>query len=328
MEEKSRGLLREAGPLPVVANPKGHVVICAARLKGMAAKGKMNPSGFLPDFLPALAAHGLQPHFAFAPAEIRDLITRHDAAAIAIWNEEKHRRLDPCFRQAAERSRLLFNSFATGERIGGKAETNRWLSAHGIRLPEMVEAGTEEVFSNAAAGTSQAVNLVAPGETLDPDRYNTRYIDTRIEFGGRSYLTSVRLMAVGPHVIEGLVAARDMRWNRASVHGVDTPLDADLVNHLYDRFYVERKAELADIARRLHDILGPGFYHHDLIIERGTGLIYLCEVGYKFDLSAFAGRMRPIADDVPYLRPFYDGEFARKSAWAVNACWEEVMSGG
>ncbi|HQY44804.1 MAG TPA: hypothetical protein PK450_11575 [Paracoccaceae bacterium] len=326
-ERRRAALIRETGEVPVLADPKGHVVLCAARARGLAAKGKMNPSNFLPAFLPALARLGLQPHFAFAPSDIRAQIARHDATAIAIWNEEKHRNGDPAFREATESAGLLFNSFATGAKIARKLETNIWLSGHGIRMPPVVRDGEDHVFSNTALGSSQPVALVAPGDPIDPERYNTRYIDTRVDHEGRPYLTSVRLMAVGPHVVGAFVGARDMRWQRFSVHGVDTPMDAGLVNFLYDRLYLSRKAEFADIARRLHAVLGPGFYHHDLIVERDTDLIYLCEVGFKFDASAFAANMRPIAADVPWLRPFYTDEFASKSAEAFHACWEAARGG-
>ncbi|MCX8509793.1 MAG: hypothetical protein ORN49_13115 [Rhodobacteraceae bacterium] len=324
-DRKSAALERETGPLPLLVRPKGHVVICAQKARGLAAKGKMNPQRFLPDFLPALASFGIQPHFAFRPAQISELIARHDAAAIAVWNEEKHRACDPDFREAAQTSRLLFNSFTTGERIGSKAETNRWLTARGIRMPAMTSDTSGPVFSNAPQGSSQPVSLLSAGSPLDPGRYNTRYIDTQVDFAGQSYLTTVRLLAVGPFVVAAFVGARDLRWQRAAVHGVDTPMNAALVNFLYDRLYLSRQAEFAAIARRLHDILGPGFYHHDLIVARETGEIHLCEVGFKFDASAFADHMRPIAADVPYLQPFYTDEFARNSARAFHDSWQEAM---
>ena len=42
------------------------------------------------------------------------------------------------------------------------------------------------------------VELVADPAALDPDRYNTTFIDTRRSFEGTSYHTCIRILSVGP----------------------------------------------------------------------------------------------------------------------------------
>jgi hypothetical protein len=91
---------------------------------------------------------------------------------------------------------------------------------------------------------------------------------------------------------------------------------------LFNTHYEDRKEEMQAHADHLDRILGPGFYHHDLLIERGTGKIYTCEVGYKFDAYAFGQRLSSIRDNTPCIEPFYTSQYAHWAAEALIRRWQ------
>jgi hypothetical protein len=307
--------------LPQVANPKGHVVIAALTADAIRARGKVEPDQFFPGFCQHLAEQGYAVHFASSPAELAERLALPNAALIHLYNEE--REIPEAVQMAAfdARAQVVFNNVRTGSIIGHKARTNAWLSGLGIAMPSMTPRPGATVFSNAPAATSHFAWLVDDPAQLDPDRYNTEFIDTTFDFGAKSYFATVRLLCVGRSVVHAFVGLRSADRARPSVHGVTTPLNAPLFNAAYQSLFLDRLDEMQALARDLNSALGPGFYHHDLLVERGTGKIYLCEVGYKFDAYAFGSHMEAVRADVPSLEIFFNGDYARRSADAVLSEW-------
>jgi hypothetical protein len=314
--------LADIGPLPVVQDPVGQVIIAALTPRAIKCRGKVNPQRFFPGFCERLAERGYASQFVFTPEELSARTTAPNSTIIHLYNEENIIPTDDEVAEAESRAQSVFNALPSGRIIGKKAPTNHHLTAQGILMPSLAPQAGVPVFSNAAASTSKPAWVVNASDGLDETRYNTEFIDTTVEVEGRAYLTTLRLMAVGPEVVLSYLGIRAKDLRRPSVHGVSTPRNAALYNAVYDQLFVQREAELRDLAVRLNKVLGPGFYHHDLLIEAGTGRILVCEVGYKFDPYAFSEHMAPISDQVPSLAPLYDGSFARASADAVIAVAE------
>lgn len=317
--ERRTSELAEIGPLPQVANPRGTVVIAALTPRAIKCRGKVNPARFFPGFFQRLAERDHAGAIVFTPDALEACMGPR-TTLVHLYNEENIIPTDAEVADAEAKSVCVFNPLGTGRIIGKKAATNLHLTAQGIAMPSLSPPEGAAIFSNAAASTSKPAWVVSDPDGLDETRYNTEFIDTTVTVDGKDYLTTLRLMAVGPTVVLPYVGIRRKDLKRPSVHGVSTPRDAALYNEVYQRLFLDREAELRALAVDLNRALGPGFYHHDLLIERGSGRILVCEVGYKFDPFAFSEHMAPVQDRIPSLQPLYDGRFARDAADAVLAC--------
>lgn len=322
--ERRQRELAQVGPLPVVDTPSGHVIFAALTARAIKCRGKVTPARFFPAFCQRLAEQGYASHFAFQPDELTRLAALRNAVIVHLYHEESIVPEDQQVRAAETLAVAVFNRPAIGRIIADKAATNKFLTSKGILMPSMTPDRGTPVFSNAATGSSKPAWVVSNLVELDRARYNTAFIDTTLALSGRDYLATLRLMVVGGTVVLSYIGLRPKDLQRPSVHGVTTPRDPSLYNHAYATLFLEREPELRDLAQRLNAALGPGFYHHDLLVERGSGRVYLCEVGYKFDPCAFSDHMATIGDQVPSLAPLYDGGFSRASADALLA---EVRAG-
>ena len=207
--------------------------------------------------------------------------------------------LDPAFEEVLERARRLGAGVVHPPELGlamaDKLATRDLLIPAGIRMPELVtETGAMvPVFSNEVVGSNRPVRLHGSG-ALDPSRYNTRYIDAVHHYQGRAYHVSLRAMAVGPTCVAVYVRARGVGEKNPSVHNKNTPVDHELLNHLHAEIVEPRRDEIHSICERIGSRLGPGFYAHDIVPERESGLLYVCETGFKFDDHAWRNRMSPL----------------------------------
>ena len=155
----------------------------------------------------------------------------------------------------------------------------------------------------------------------------TEFVDTRVNFGSRRYFTSVRLLCVDDVILHAYPRARDDRAGDASVHAHDTPADPALIEHLHESLVQPRSEEFASIARQLHDVLGHGFFAHDVIVESGTGRILVCEGGFKFDDPAYRRHLEPIASRIPSQSVLFPiQEFSRRSAEVFLARCESILA--
>lgn len=315
--------LAEIGPFPKVENPRGNVVVAALTPRAIKCRGKVNPARFFPGFLQRLAERNFEVTFVFTKDSLAASIGPR-TTLIHLYNEENIIPTDAEVGDAETKAVCVFNPLGTGRIIGNKSATNLHLTARGIAMPSLSPPEEASIFSNAAASTSKPAWLLSNTDERDETRYNTEFIDTTVTVGGKEYLTTLRLMAVGPTLVLPYLGIRPKDLRRPSVHGVSTPRNADLYNEVYKRLFLEREQELRALAVNLNRALGPGFYHHDLLIERGSGRILVSEVGYKFDPFAFSEHMAPVQDEIPSLRPLYDGRFAREAADAVLSCTDMV----
>jgi hypothetical protein len=279
-----------AASLPRPAREVARVVFCKPRGSAWHGIGKMTPPFFLPPFCTELARHGVGTVFVTDAAGLRAAVTRN-CAVIFVFNEEQH---DPARVAALEQllqpdvaaacaGALVFCAPGQGRLLGDKRATAAHLAAHGVPVPPELTRADETVFSRALSGSSQPYAILPPGSPLDPARYNTRLIDTRFTHDGREWFGALRLMCVGRRVIHVSARARDAAEGNASVHATDMPNDPALIGAATDAMVTGSEAGLEALAARLADALGPGFFHHDIIRERGSGRYFVCEVGYKFN---------------------------------------------
>ena len=313
--------------MPRPAREVGRVVFCRPPGAEWYANGKMFPDFFLPPFCTVMARHGFGSYFVDSAEALARAVGRN-TAVIFVYNEELH---NPA--RVAERALLegdayrhacadavVFNAPAQGRMLGDKRATSARLAALGVGVPPEVPAtaGAVDVpvFSRALSGSKQGYAMVPPGAPLDPDRHNTRLIDTRFAHDGRQWYSAMRLMGVGRQVIHMSARARDADEGDASVHATDMPDDLALVGAAHAALIAGREAELAALGARIADALGPGFFHHDVMRERGTGALYVSEVGYKFH---HMGSTRRRLAHMPAEVTGVDHSFVRTAEWGRRA---------
>lgn len=306
-------------------DPRGTVIFSGLGRRGFAAKGKIDPTDFLPPFIHALWRSGLRTRFAATPDELRAGLgtAGRRPAIVHIYDEERETGALALADDVCADAGLVFNRVALGAAVARKDETNRRLSAHGVRVPRMmqnVEPG-ETAFSNAPGASGAEVSLVRRPGALDPARYNTAFIDTRRSFRGAEYHTTIRLMCVGGTPVAAWVRARPVEEGSPSVHSRNTPLDPDLIEHLHGTLIAGREAEFTALAERIESALGPAFLAHDLLIDRETDEIQVCETGLKFHDETYRRHTRPVAAMLPCLAPIHSPAFIENSAQAfLTAC--------
>jgi hypothetical protein len=264
--------------------------------------GKLTADVFIPIFATTCAHHGFQ---VMPFPDPDDFLARKELprqpVIVLVYSEVQVLRsgLDQRFRRVLKRAQQLDARVVhppdLGFAVANKLTTRDLLLPAGVRMPELVSAeiGPEPVFSNEIVGSNRPVWLQRSGR-LDHSRYNTRYIDAVHEHAGRTYHVCLRAMGVGPTCVAIYVRARALSEGNPSVHTKNTPLDPDLLNHLYTEIVVPRESEIHAICERIGSRFGPGFYSHDIVPERSTGLLYVCETGFKFDDRTWRDRMAPL----------------------------------
>jgi hypothetical protein len=301
----------------------GRVVFTAFNQRRFDGPGKVRPEFFFPPFCRKLAENGWRSDFVTRPSEL----SSSSAGPQVVVNIYREILVDK-LRVPKEEPPLTFNSFATGRVIADKERTNRFLTERGIAMPPILEDSQDgAVFSNARQQSGAETWVVSKGEVLDKGRYNTKFVDTRVAHRGKEYYTTIRLLCVGGRILHAYVRARDTAEGSASVHARNTPLDANLIEYLQVEQVNRNRSGLESLARALADILGPGFYSHDVLVERNTGAILLAESGYKFDGYAYAERMRPIMHELPSHAWMDSPAFPELSATAFLEECRELSSG-
>lgn len=228
----------------------------------------------------------------------RDLRRHLPATAIIyVYNEEF-----PLPRAIDAGEALVFNSPQVGQLIGNKLSTNKFCIANNIPIPRVVHEGA--AFSNEIDTSGAPAGVVTEAKA---GRYNTEFIDTRVAFKGNEYFTTVRLMTVGSEIVHGFVRA----GTQASVHCRDTPVDAELIEYLQQKLVKDREREHIELAGKLGECLGPGFYAHDVLV---SDKLYVCETGFKFNDFTYADRFKTVQRDLPSHGLLFTSTFARKSA--------------
>jgi hypothetical protein len=297
---------------------------------GFHGRGKASPLYF-PKFDHALARRGVSLVAYPEPAVALSHIDDHDPARTAfilIYNETKQRELLQNFAELTSRTEFRFyNPPSVGETIGDKRSTNRLFSTTGIPVPPLVNTeATIRVFSNAAIGSRKPTAIIGPGQAIDRDRYNTRFIDTAHEYRGKSYYVSLRTLAVTGDMISAYVRLRPTGEAEASVHNKDTPKDPQLISHFHETLIEANRGRLIQLCEQIGKVLGPGFYAHDILPCRDTGELYVCEAGFKFDDLTYQEALWPISSDLRFLTDHSTYAFADLAAEAViQQCFGELI---
>lgn len=312
----ARNLAALGDVTPPADRPRQIVFTGFARF-GFGAKGKVYSKDYFPAFSRRMAEQGVDCHFVWD----EDGLDRHTTGTkptsiVHMMNEEKLWPYNPRIRAAEARADFVFCSKRAANLLKEKPVTNRFLTPRGVPMPRMLgptETGVR-TFSNSAEGSGKRIIVTDTPETLDPNRYNTAFIDTRVPFEGRSYYTMFRIQAITRKVLHAYVRARDTSEKAASVHSKDTPANAGLIEMLYDLQIRPRLDEIATFTDRIGRLLGPGSYACDMVVCSTTGQMFMVEAGFKFNDSPYAAYLESVADQTPCNAIFYGGEYAVRAA--------------
>jgi hypothetical protein len=283
-------------------------------------RGKMKYDYFLPPFEKTLATLNVRVrHYSY-----REFILagqQHDAA-ILLYGEVRARKLphvwnllEEAARAARARKTALVHDPFFGRIIADKTLTNEALTQGGVEMPKRVATAVApfRVFSNDNMGSHAPTYVVDAGEPLDRSRYNTEWIDTRHEHNGRHYHVALRAMAVGSRCVSIFLRMRPVEQGDASVHNTDTPLDPVLWNALYRRIVVPHTQAILSVCEQIADVLGIGFYAHDILPEHSSGRLLVCETGFKFDDLQYRSHFMPLSG-LLVVDDFLSDRFVIKSA--------------
>jgi hypothetical protein len=304
------------GPIAPPADRPRQIVFTGFARFGFGAKGKVYAEDYFPAFTRRMAENGVDCHFVWDEDGLERHMTGKPTAIVHMMNEEKVWPYNPRIRAAEAQADFVFCSKRAANLLKEKPVTNRFLTPRGIPMPRMLapeETGLR-AFSNAAEGSGKRIIVTDSPETLDPARYNTAFIDTRVPFEGKTYYTMFRIQAVTRKVLHAYVRARDTAEKAASVHSKDTPADAGLIEMLFDLLIRPRQDEITAFTDRIGRILGPGCYACDMVVCNSTGKMFMVEAGFKFNDSPYAKYLESVADRTPCNAIFYGGEYPVRAA--------------
>ena len=276
-------------------NIRAKVIIAAMGPKPLSNRGKVTPNKFFPPFCQVLAQCGISTVYVHEFESLKREIFSSNRVSTILINlvNELHDDLEnyevPV--ELLQKTNAVFNSPDIAKIIRDKQEANTFFSQNGVSMPSCNITKSNKIFSNTRFGSMDEVYVYEDSKNLCRDRYNTEFVDTRVQFENAVYYTAIRLMCIGSIIVQIYVYARNSCENNPSVHGIDTPRNCELLDYLYDRLIEPRLEELHLLAEKIESKLGPGFYAHDLIIDNDSGGILLCEAGFKFYTGMFSKRM-------------------------------------
>lgn len=209
----------------------------------------------------------------------------------------------------------ILHSVEQGRIVGHKIRQNKVLTAAGVPMPRLIETGGafETAFSNEVSNAHVPVQLVGNAAELDPDRYNTEYVDCRHAFEGELWHVCIRAQAVGGQVLFSWVRA----GKEPSVHTRDTPQDAAMIRHFHEQLVAPNAKRINEIARGVKAALGVGLYAHDILPCAKTGQLFLCETNFKFFDGNHRFHMAGIAAEHPVPAMFDGRKVGRRMARAL-----------
>ena len=306
------------------------VVLTVLTDAGPSANGKISAGAFLPSFCDTLRASGLETLFVSSERELARIVSRRRPLVLLHLYGEDHTRIASSRMDLLERDAVaVFNGSRTGELLADKLISHRAFEAGGVPVPALF-AKKGFVRQRAGTGLETFMDLGSGGAVSGDDtRIRTEFVDTAVTFDGRRYYTTVRLLCVDDIVLHAYPRARDVQEGNGSVHSRNTPLDPALIEHLHQTLVATRAEDFSRVARRLFDVLGHGFYAHDLLIDQKDGSISVCESGFKFDDRTYTGHLKPISDKIPSQAVMFFPvcEFARLSARAFLTRCDAVLAG-
>lgn len=193
---------------------------------------------------------------------------------------------------------FLVHSTKLGLIIGSKKDTNELLSAKGISCPKLIKSNTydKKVFQNEKHSSGKKTKVIAPGATLNNDKYNAEFIDTRYNYNGELYYCSIRAHCVGKEISSVYLRFRNTNDDDASVHNKDTPLLPELINSYYYDKIVPNYDKLKKMCQDIGEVFGLGFYTHDIALYNNE--FYLLESGFKMHEDRWCERIYPIKNKI------------------------------
>ena len=114
----------------------------------------------------------------------------------------------------------------------------------------------------------------------------------------------------------------------ASVHSKDTPANGPLIEFLFDTLIHPRRDQITQHAWAMGEILGPGFYAHDMVVSNATGELFMVESGFKFNDTPYANYLIADADRMPSNRIFYTGDYPVRAAELFLTEWDHARAHG
>ncbi len=293
-------------------NVRGKLLILALGPRGLRSRGKVKSRRFFPPFCRVLGQRGIASAYIGDHESLKRELCLADGLPLVLVNLVNEDRDDIELynfpNDLLQNVTAVFNPHEIAEIIRDKEETNLFFSEHKIAVPECNLDKKTNVFSNARFGSGTSACIVNNLWELDEERYNTKFIDTTVQFRKSVYFTSIRLVCIGPYLLRIYIRARDVNENNPSVHTKDTPKDRELLTYLREKLVVPRLEEFHTFSCRIGQVLGPGFYAHDVLIENKTGQLYLCETNFKFYDDSYEERMIGIVSDKNVLFNISDQE--------------------
>lgn len=296
---------------------KGTILFAAIGPDKFKLRGKGPMSEYLPVLCSALRQIGYRTQMTAVPRIAKRVASdQRTVAVVNLLHEENDREIDPRYDALVlgASNLVVFNSIPTCRIIADKARTNELFATKGIRTPRTSGYGGKS-FSIPKSGSGSEVEVSDSHGSTHADRFVSEFIDTRLSYNGNEYYTMVRLMSVGKRIVAAFPAARSVSDGNYSVHGYDTPLERGLIGYLKKTLIDDIIDRHNLISQQIGEVLGPGFYHHDLIVERETRDVYLAETGLKFFADSFASHIEPIKKGSPLPEALHDYRvFARIAA--------------
>ena len=302
---------------------RAQVVIAAMGPDGFRTRGKVNHRLFFPPFCRILGEYGIRSVYVNSMASLEQELRLSEGMptiTIDLVNED-YGDLDTYDIPGglSNQPSAVFNSRRVARIIGDKRQANAFLSSSGVPMPRIADAKTVsgKIFSNARGGSKERVSIYDDINKIDEDRYNTEFVDTRIEYNEHVYYTTVRLMCIGTRLVQAYVRARPEAENDPSVHNADTPRNRELLDHLYGALVSQRIEEYAQLAEKIGSALDPGFYAHDILVANDSDKLFLCETGFKFFDISYWNVVESIVDDRAFQYNVVDQETHARHAASV-----------
>jgi hypothetical protein len=290
--------------MPQPDKPKARIIFTFLTRTGITIDGKLTFFEFFPLFLARLRERGLETRIAFSEASVAQSMEGSTSAVIVNVYGEDHASIRSPKMAAMERdARAVFNPADAGLLLRDKLIYHRAMDKAGVAVPGLVESGG---FARERLGSGRPTSL--DDQTSDDgedgsELIRTHFVDTAVAFEGEKYLTTVRLICINERILHAFTRARAASDGNASVHSSNTPLDPNLLEYLHAELVEPHHDAFAQIAAKLHRLIGNGFFVHDLLIERQTGAIMVCESGLKFDDWPYRMRLAKVGDAIPSQAP-------------------------
>ena len=294
------------------ARARAKVIVLALGKDGLRSRGKVTPRLFFPTFCRTIARCGVGSAYVKDRIGLEQELRLSDAkptVLVDIINEDFDEQVkDDIPGELLQGVRAVFNSRRIARIIRDKKVANTYLSERDVPMPRLGGLPHGRVFSNARWGSKEEVSVHDGTDDRDSNRYHTDFVDTRVRFEEGLYYTSIRLMCIGSRLVQVYVRARDQTENNPSVHNANTPRDRELLDFLYGKLVDPRLDELISLTERIGSALGPGFYAHDVLVDRESGELLVCETGFKFYDGSYCERMRGVLGDRGFIGSVFDQE--------------------